>query len=371
MHPFGGTPYCPRCGKAVYAAEQIMGPGRKLYHKACLKCTSCSKRLDSLSLLEHDQEPYCKQCHVKNFGTRDLRNANLPDRDDVLLSPPTSPTRHATNLPTLPLRPAPSSTASGHAAVSNATPSLRASPLPVRRANTGGTSPDLSIKPNRALSPTRGLNPPPPTASFAEEKDTGARPESPPPNPPTIPSTPTNTGRVGNFPRTVPLNGATLPSTPHRSTLNGSPAKDVNSLNNDRPLSPGLSPTKATGNGTNNVGKITAPLVPNATGIRYGAALGGSGRTGTGLSPTVTGGRFTLGSTPMCGTCGKSVYFAEQVKAVGKTFHKGCLRCKDCNTLLDSTRLTEKEGDPYCNRCYSRLFGPQGSGYALLGKPGG
>jgi hypothetical protein len=23
MHPFGGTPICPRCSKAVYAAEQV------------------------------------------------------------------------------------------------------------------------------------------------------------------------------------------------------------------------------------------------------------------------------------------------------------------------------------------------------------
>ncbi|EEB97569.1 hypothetical protein MPER_03084, partial [Moniliophthora perniciosa FA553] len=56
MHPFGGTPICPRCNKAVYAAEQVMGPGRKLYHKPCLACTLCNKRLDSYTLLEHDQE---------------------------------------------------------------------------------------------------------------------------------------------------------------------------------------------------------------------------------------------------------------------------------------------------------------------------
>lgn len=26
MHPFGGTPICPRCSKAVYAAEQVRTP---------------------------------------------------------------------------------------------------------------------------------------------------------------------------------------------------------------------------------------------------------------------------------------------------------------------------------------------------------
>ncbi|THU97874.1 hypothetical protein K435DRAFT_662097 [Dendrothele bispora CBS 962.96] len=49
MHPFGGSPKCPRCSKSVYAAEQ-------LYHKPCLACTSCNKRLDSFTLLEHDEQ---------------------------------------------------------------------------------------------------------------------------------------------------------------------------------------------------------------------------------------------------------------------------------------------------------------------------
>jgi LIM domain len=85
-----------------------------------------------------------------------------------------------------------------------------------------------------------------------------------------------------------------------------------------------------------------------------------------------------------------------QVKAIGKTYHKGCLRCTECSNHLDSTRLTERDGSPFCNRCYgkvspgpscdrkgdmtdkfvfdldhSQLYGPQGSGYALLGKAGG
>ncbi|CED85413.1 Predicted N6-adenine methylase involved in transcription regulation [Phaffia rhodozyma] len=58
--------------------EKITGPGRRSYHKPCLKCMSCKKRLDSHLLVEHDEEPYCKGCHVKLFGTRDLRQANHP-----------------------------------------------------------------------------------------------------------------------------------------------------------------------------------------------------------------------------------------------------------------------------------------------------
>lgn len=36
MDPFGGTPRCPRCEKLVYAAEQTMGPGRKVIEQCIL-----------------------------------------------------------------------------------------------------------------------------------------------------------------------------------------------------------------------------------------------------------------------------------------------------------------------------------------------
>ncbi|EJT49534.1 hypothetical protein A1Q1_01339 [Trichosporon asahii var. asahii CBS 2479] len=73
----GGTPKCARCNGAVYHAEQVMGPARKIYHKLCLKCEQCGKRLDPGNLVSHDE---------KLFGTRDLRNANhLPS------TPPRAP----------------------------------------------------------------------------------------------------------------------------------------------------------------------------------------------------------------------------------------------------------------------------------------
>ncbi|KAK0189700.1 hypothetical protein F5146DRAFT_982242 [Armillaria mellea] len=244
MHPFGGTPVCPRCEKAVYAAEQVMGPGRKLYHKPCLKCLTCNKRLDSYTLLEHDQEPYCKSCHVKNFGTRDLRQANLPYA--------ASPTRSITELP--------------------------------------ATKEEQD-----------------------EEKDA--------------------------------LNDLS-PST---------------SSTNDASLAPTLERSNTLGA----INRTPKPLFQTATGTRYGAALGL-------VSPQTTGRKWGGASTtPRCPKCNGLVYFAEQVKAVGKTYHKACLRCTECNTLLDSTRLRDHDGTPLCGRCYSKLHGPQGGGYALLGKAGG
>ncbi|KZT03325.1 uncharacterized protein LAESUDRAFT_684152 [Laetiporus sulphureus 93-53] len=341
MPSFGGTPLCARCGKVVYAAEQTMGPGRKIYHKPCLTCTSCGKRLDSYSLLEHDEEPYCKNCHVKLFAMQDLRLANLPNRDEVFLSPSsptTSPTRRIAVLPTR-----------------TGSPPLhmdRPPSLPPRRHGGSLDTPTSAMssysprmRPARAWSPVRdGTNEGPNDEQREEEEvkeqlvvqndDFG--------------STATHTGRSSTgFPRTVPLS----PIRNRFSTISVSTSQSV--FDAGAPEYPDVG------------SRMNVPL-PTHTGTRYGAAL--SGASSIPVSPAATGRQW--GGTPRCPKCGQAVYFAEQIKAIGKTYHKGCLRCTECNTLLDSTRLNERDGNPFCNRCYSKLYGPQGSGYALLGKAG-
>ncbi|ODN88480.1 cysteine and glycine-rich protein [Cryptococcus wingfieldii CBS 7118] len=89
----GGAPKCEGCSKTAYHAEQVMGPGRKIYHKLCLKCLNCGKRLDPGGLVEHDSQPYCSRCHVVLFGTRDLRHANhLPSVPNTPPKPPPTET---------------------------------------------------------------------------------------------------------------------------------------------------------------------------------------------------------------------------------------------------------------------------------------
>ena len=41
------------------------------------------------------------------------------------------------------------------------------------------------------------------------------------------------------------------------------------------------------------------------------------------------------GGGASCPVCGKTVYFAEEVVAEGKKFHKSCFKCSECNKLLD------------------------------------
>lgn len=94
------------------------------------------------------------------------------------------------------------------------------------------------------------------------------------------------------------------------------------------------------------------------------------------FSPTSTGNpinglpRFG-GARIECPKCHKAVYHAEQVVAVGKKWHRACLKCTSCDKRLDSHKLSDKDGEPYCGACYTKTHGPAGAGYALLGKAGG
>jgi len=358
MTPYGGSPRCPRCDKAVYAAEQIMGPGRKLYHKSCLTCTDCNQRLDSYKLVEHDEQPYCMNCHKKNFGTRDLRQANHPYRSAE--DGPLSPT--GTDIT--------STLANGLTPIS---PIGGRSPF--TSATVGRASPAALLRPTRALSPTRLAFSSDRNSHEGSQEKTGDQSEGNGDAEDDVteeeevvralrffpPGTPSHTGRSeSGLPRTVRL-------TPEPERRPGSPNKSVSIPPFDDDLSTVIGASVTPKIFPPTIMRRADPILRTPTGTPRG---GTPSRGNTPLRATPTGNRWG-GNTPQCPRCDKSVFFAEQVKAVGKTWHKACLRCTECNTSLDASRLTEREGVPYCHRCYNKLHGPAGNGYALLGKAGG
>ncbi|OZJ03948.1 hypothetical protein BZG36_02941 [Bifiguratus adelaidae] len=68
------TEKCAKCGKTVYAAEQVLAAGKK-YHKLCLKCCRCNKLVDSSTMVDKDQDIYCSACYTKEYGPRGFRQA--------------------------------------------------------------------------------------------------------------------------------------------------------------------------------------------------------------------------------------------------------------------------------------------------------
>lgn len=59
---------CPRCGGAVFAAEQMLSKGRE-WHRKCFKCKDCNKTLDSIIACDGpDKDVYCRTCYGKKWG---------------------------------------------------------------------------------------------------------------------------------------------------------------------------------------------------------------------------------------------------------------------------------------------------------------
>lgn len=56
---------CAKCEKVVYEAEGLPAGGVK-YHKKCLKCNTCQRKLDSRSFCIDEKEIYCTVCLKKN-----------------------------------------------------------------------------------------------------------------------------------------------------------------------------------------------------------------------------------------------------------------------------------------------------------------
>ncbi|KAK7815537.1 hypothetical protein U0070_005649, partial [Myodes glareolus] len=51
----------------------------------------------------------------------------------------------------------------------------------------------------------------------------------------------------------------------------------------------------------------------------------------------------------------------EKVSSLGKNWHRFCLKCERCHSILSPGGHAEHNGRPYCHKpCYGALFGPRG-----------
>ncbi|KAH7333660.1 hypothetical protein B0J17DRAFT_771315 [Rhizoctonia solani] len=403
MNTFGGPSKCPRCEKTVYAAEQIIGPGRQIYHKFCLKCTACNKRLDSYSLVEHNQQPYCKPCHVRGFGTRDLRHQNLPQT-----SPPASPSSRNAQ----PVSPPRSLDGFAGRFTKPSAPNVQnepplTPPRTVSPATEAAESENLdaeneeSSEPQPQLARSDSVEPPTPATPEPVKDEPDDVFDAPPPPlsafPTRAPALPPRTASLKNsynfeyrqksgtgprFP--APLSPSAIrkgstgfaalragPPSPTRRTAFGGDSANPSPLTPSATGSTPIRPIVSTPTGTIRQGPRTP--VGGVMQSSFSSPARPLAQTPTGLRPMTTGGGSPniFGGRVECPRCAKAVYHAEQVTGPGgRKYHKLCLRCVQCNSSLNAGKLTEKDGEPMCRNCYSKTHGPQGSGYALIGRAG-
>ena len=61
------APKCPYCGKPVFPAEAYMAADRRPYHKQCVKCWTCGKKLVPATINNHEGKLYCPACYANKF----------------------------------------------------------------------------------------------------------------------------------------------------------------------------------------------------------------------------------------------------------------------------------------------------------------
>jgi len=77
--------------------------------------------------------------------------------------------------------------------------------------------------------------------------------------------------------------------------------------------------------------------------------------------------KFMIQNRDVCFLCTKTVYFAEKVFGpLNHIYHKLCLRCNGCNTVLATGSWVDHDGKPFCKGCYAKYFGPRGIGFGTL-----
>jgi len=63
----------------------------------------------------------------------------------------------------------------------------------------------------------------------------------------------------------------------------------------------------------------------------------------------------------------------EALKALDKVYHKGCFRCKQCDSVIGLKGFAAIEGEPYCKPHYLEIFKSKGnySSFSTVGTGSG
>jgi hypothetical protein len=69
--------------------------------------------------------------------------------------------------------------------------------------------------------------------------------------------------------------------------------------------------------------------------------------------------------SPKCGGCNTPITDGKQINAMGKPWHPQCFTCTQCAKPLGPNNFFEKNGKPYCEDDYHKLFSPKCAGCHL------
>ncbi|KAJ2452027.1 hypothetical protein EV183_003205 [Coemansia sp. RSA 2336] len=380
------APRCPRCTKAVYPAEERMGPEGP-WHKTCFKCRDCGHSLEPHTMYEREREIFCRTCFSRGPG---------------MASPPVNSTASWAEQ---------RQTTAHEQSYTSFQQTERVSPR-----QHGGASPyarPLAQTPPRASYAVSGS---PAGISPSSVFSSGKRSFNLPANKDICPRC---SKPIYHAEKVVgpggPWHRACFKCKECNTTLDSSKITEhdgdafcrtcygklfaptgygIARTTDSYPLHPPRSPSERSEGSARASSSLATPVYRQASPSParwadesahnpFGSAVGAAAsaavqghrsptsspfgatasrpssraRLSYGRSYTPT--PFGLGSPPadICPRCNGRIYAAEQGMAAGRKYHKSCIKCKSCNTTLNSLKLTERNGEIYCNQCYSKHFG--------------
>eukprot|EP00004_Rigifila_ramosa_P021460 TRINITY_DN571_c0_g1_i1.p1 TRINITY_DN571_c0_g1~~TRINITY_DN571_c0_g1_i1.p1 ORF type:complete len:512 (-),score=91.92 TRINITY_DN571_c0_g1_i1:67-1554(-) len=409
------TEGCPRCGKKVFFAEAKKGPATGMkdsvrdWHKNCYKCLACQKPVDSVTQAVENGEVFCKSCHAKHFGPKGFRGGGAA--------------AVATNLDGQSTQAAPTSTiveewdASGklfdtgcprcgktvyfaeavkvggakeaprdwhrhcykcrvcRKALDSGTTQIHEGDVFCKtcfgkyhgpKGFRGGgaaaatalpTSLDMAEGASSASAPQDGVFSSNPLAPGGQELESGVYETGCP-----------RCGKAVYFAELVKVSTGVSGNSRdwHKSCMK---CKSCKVKLDSHSMSVHEQEVYCKGCYASRFG---------AKGFRGGV---GQSAVGTDENPE-RGASAPLDATPWgedaegsgpfpegCPRCGKTVYFAEAVKASGKEgatvreFHRHCFKCRSCKKALDSTTAASHDSEVYCKFCHAKNFGMKGYGF--------
>ncbi|KAG0344655.1 hypothetical protein BG005_001743 [Podila minutissima] len=141
----------------------------------------------------------------------------------------------------------------------------------------------------------------------------------------------------------------------HSGVSSGGSSGYVSSVSQSGYTSPGASSTTASASSTATAAaSVSSPSTTTPKTSYY--------RSGGLMTPKKM--PMTFGGGDICPRCQKTVYAAESALAPGGgKYHKLCLRCMECSKSLDSTNITDRQGEILCKTCYGKKYGAKGYGY--------
>ncbi|KAK2167230.1 hypothetical protein NP493_1285g00036 [Ridgeia piscesae] len=291
---------CPRCGKRVYFAEQILSLGRK-WHKPCFRCTTCEKKLDSQSATDHQGEMFCRACHSRQFG---LKGYGYAAGAGTMLSMDSGHPRRGDRE---------SSSSSGDD----------------RRVLSQSSREEYVNTEDQECCPRCGKR-----VYFAEQVLSLSR----------------------KWHKPCFTCAACNKKVDSQSAADHQGELYCRACHSRQFGLRGYG--YAAGAGT----MLSMDSGPPRRGDRESSSSSGDDRRV--LSQSSREEYVNTEDQECCPRCGKRVYFAEQVLGIGRKFHKSCFTCGACGKKVDSQSSADHQGELYCKSCHGRKFGPKGYGFA-------